>query len=240
MYRDMEERLRALEGRLGIEFKNRTLLLTAVTHSSYHNENPGTTWPNNEVLEFLGDSVLQLCVTDHLVQRFPKDAEGQLSIKRGALVNTQTLGAIGEEYGIARVILMSRGEFKESSKGSKSRTYIVGCTVEALIGALYRDQGIGPCRFLIDQLLLTRVTALVNGFVEYKGVLQERVQRELGISPHYEVLSAVGSDHERLFVVAVFAGKDRLAFGEGSSKKEAESHAAAAALENFKQPKGDV
>lgn len=236
MYPNMEERLRALEARLGVEFKNRTLLLTAVTHRSYLNEYRGTTWHHNEILEFLGDAVLELCVTDHLVSRFPTDWEGDLTNKRSAIVCTDTLAIIGEELQLSDAILMSHGQAKDHIPGSKPRKYIVACTVEAIIGALYRDQGIGECRLLVDQLFHTRVSQLVNDTVDHKSLLQDRVQAECGITPHYVLLSQSGPMHEQSFVFAVFAGKEKLATGEGMSKKEAQFRAAAVALANLKPP----
>ena len=230
MYEDMDERLSALEQRLGVVFQDRKLLLKAVTHCSYRNEHRVSAWGNNEVLEFLGDAVLELCVREHLVKRFTKESEGGLTVRTSTLVKTETLARVGEELRVADVLLMSKGQMQDFRQPSKTRIHLLACAFEAILGALYTDQGIGACRFVVDHLLHTTLSRFVSESRDYKTELQEQVQAMQKVTPTYQTLQEIGPDHEKCFLVAVFIDGKKVAEGSGGSKKEAEKAAAKAAL----------
>lgn len=235
MYPDMDDRLTALEERIGVKFKNRLLLLEAVTHRSYHNENREFFSRNNERLEFLGDAVLEIIVTEHLYRKFPNNQEGKLTDLRSALINTRRLAIVAEAWKLEEVMLFSRGQAHAFQQSAKENIYIKGSAVEAILAALYLDQGIGECRFLVDSILLHQVQKIVADSKVYKSDLQEIVQETIGVTPHYQTLSESGPDHRKLFVVGVYAGERLLAKGEGESKQEAQTVAAKAAFEALQQ-----
>lgn len=233
MYSDMKARLTALEERLGVKFNNRDLLLEAVTHRSYLNENRNHPTPHNEILEFLGDAALELAVTAHLVHKFGgMHDEGTLHNWRAALVNIEQLAKVGEFLQLQEVILFSRGQATEARNSAASRR-IIGCTVEAIFGAIFLDQGQGMVRMVVDALLHTRFSEIVNGWSEPKSTFQKLAQDRQGITPTYQVVDEWGRAHTRHFRMAVYVGDIKVAEGEGLSKKEAENKAAGAALRIF-------
>lgn len=223
-------KLLPLQKKLGVTFKNSKLLLQALTHRSYLNENPDFEVGHNERLEFLGDAVLELIVTGHLFAVFPHKSEGELTSLRAALVNSEMLAATGMTLGINDYLLLSRGEKKDTGR---ARYYILANTFEAIVGALYLDQGYEACRSLIESTLLGKLSEVVERklWKDPKSTFQEEAQEQLGITPSYRVIKEVGPDHQKRFSVGVYLGPALVAEGSGLSKQEAEVEAARAALQ---------
>jgi len=219
-----------LEKKLNLKFKNKDLLIQAFCHRSYLNENPDFYLANNERLEFLGDAVLELVVTEELYKKYPKKSEGDLTNWRAALVNAKMLSEIAKELGFNDFLLLSRGEAKELGK---ARQYILANTFEALIGAIHLDQGIEVCRKFIEKNLIKELARIIEKglFKDAKSRFQEEAQERAGVTPTYKVLEEWGPDHAKHFIIGVFLNKTLVAKGEGSSKQEAELEAAKNALE---------
>jgi len=219
-----------LEKKLGVRFKKKDLLIQAFCHRSYLNENPDFYLKNNERLEFLGDAVLELIVTQNLYQKYPDKSEGELTNWRAALVNARMLAEVARGIGLNDFLLLSKGEAKETGK---SRQYILANTIEAFIGSLYLDRGIKECQKFIEKCLLSELPKIIeNGlFRDAKSAFQEEAQERAGTTPTYQVLEEWGPDHAKSFIIGVFLGKTLIAKGEGSSKQEAEVEAAKKALE---------
>lgn len=218
-----------LEKKLNLRFKNKDLLIQAFTHRSYLNENPDFYLSHNERLEFLGDAVLELVVTEYLYQNYPQKSEGELTNWRAALVNAKMLSQIARDLGFNDFLLLSRGEAKELGK---ARQYILANTFEALIGAIYLDQGYKVCQDFIEKYLVVKLPEIIEKglFKDAKSRFQEEAQERVGITPTYKVLEEWGPDHAKHFMVGVFLGEELVAKGEGSSKQEAELEAAQNAL----------
>jgi len=220
----------ALEKKLNIKFKNKDFLIQAFTHRSYLNENPDFYLSHNERLEFLGDAVLELVVTEYLYQKYPEKPEGELTNWRAALVNAKMLSNLAQELDFNDFLLLSRGEEKEIGK---ARQYILANAFEAFIGAIYLDQGYKPCQEFIKKYLLKKLPEIIEKglFKDVKSRFQEEAQERVKITPTYKVLDEWGPDHAKHFIVGVFLGEELVAKGEGSSKQEAEEEAAREALE---------
>ena len=218
-----------LEKKLGLRFNNKDLLTQAFAHRSYLNENPDFNLEHNERLEFLGDAVIELIVTEHLYKEYPEKAEGDLTNWRAALVNAKMMTSVSEELGFNEFLLLSRGEAKE---GGKARAYILANTFEAVLGALYLDSGYKPCDEFIKKYLLKNLADIIKdgSYKDAKSKFQEEAQEKLSITPSYKVLKESGPDHEKKFTVGIFLDKEIVAEGEGSSKQEAEEAAARQAL----------
>ena len=219
-----------LEKKLNLKFKNKDLLIQAFCHRSFLNENPDFYLPHNERLEFLGDAVLELVVTEYLFQKYPQKSEGELTNWRAALVNAKQLSEVARDLGFNDFLLLSRGEAKELGK---ARQYILANTFEALIGAIYLDQGYQVCQDFIKKYLTIKLPEIIEKglFKDAKSRFQEEAQERVGITPTYQVLEEWGPDHAKHFIVGVFLDKELVAKGEGSSKQEAELEAAKNALE---------
>jgi ribonuclease-3 len=219
-----------LEKNLGLSFNNKDFLKQAFTHRSYLNENPDFKLDHNERLEFLGDAVIELIVTDHLYRDYPEKAEGDLTNWRAALVNAKMMTSVAEELGFNDYLLLSKGESKEMGK---ARAYILANTFEALLGALYLDSGYGPCDEFIKKYLLKNLAGIIKegSYKDAKSKFQEEAQEKVSVTPNYKVIRESGPDHDKIFVVGVFLGSELVAEGEGSSKQEAEESAAKKALE---------
>lgn len=205
------------------------LFQEAVTHRSYLNEHKQYPYPHNERLEFLGDAVLELVVTEHLYALFPDKPEGDLTALRAALVNSDMLSSIGADLDIEAYLLMSRGESKDKGR---ARTYLIANAVEAIIGALYLDQGYDAAKTFIESQVLSRLHDVVEGklYSDPKSRFQELAQEKLSITPSYQVMKEWGPDHDRRFIAGVFLGETLIAEGEGLSKQEAQREAAKNAL----------
>lgn len=225
-----------LEKKLDTKFKDKDLLTQAFVHRSYINENPDFELPDNERLEFLGDAVLELVVTENLFQNYPDKPEGELTNWRAALVNAKTLSQIAQELGFNEFLLLSRGEKKETGK---ARQYILANTMESFLGSLYLDQGYEACQEFIKNHIIKELPKIIeeNLYKDAKSLFQEKAQEKEGITPVYKVLKEWGPDHAKHFVIGVFLGKEKVAEGEGSSKQEAEEEAAQQGLEAKKWQK---
>ncbi len=223
-----------LEQKIGVEFKNKDLLTQAFVHRSYLNENPEFQLFHNERLEFLGDAVLELIVTDYLYASFPDKPEGELTSWRAALVNAKMLSAVAREMDLNDFLLLSRGEKRETGK---ARDYILANTFEALVGAMYLDQGIPETRGFIERFLFPKISQVKEErlFQDSKSRFQEVAQERVNITPVYKLLRESGPDHAKYFVVGAFLGSEIAGQGEGSSKQEAEERAAKQALEKFEK-----
>lgn len=218
-----------LEKKLGIKFKNKDYLIQAFCHRSYLNENPKFHLEHNERLEFLGDAVLELVVTEYLYQNYPKKPEGELTNWRAALVNAKMLSKLAEDLAFNDFLLLSRGEAKEMGK---ARQYILADALEAFIGSLYLDQGYQPCKDFLQQHLIKKLPHIIAKelFKDAKSRFQEEAQERVKITPEYKVIEEWGPDHAKHFIIGVFLEKRLAAKGEGSSKQEAEEEAAKNAL----------
>jgi ribonuclease III len=221
-----------LEENIGYTFRNQDLLKEALTHRSYLNENPGWKYQHNERLEFLGDAVLELAVTESLYKNFPKESEGRLTTLRAALVNYQRLAEIARTIGLEQEIRLSKGEAKDTGRG---REVILANACEALIGALYLDSGYETAKRFVENNVLTRLEEIIAKGLERdsKSVLQELVQATQKRTPTYHVLNESGPDHKKLFTVGVYIGEKLLAKGQGHSKQDAELDAARQALKEL-------
>jgi ribonuclease-3 len=225
--------LQKLQTKIGIQFQNEALLYEALTHRSYLNEKPGWKYPHNERLEFLGDAVIELAVSESLFIKFPKFPEGQMTVVRAALVNYQMLGKVAVEVGLNEGVLMSKGEAKDTGK---AREVIMANAFEAFVGALYLDQGFEAAKAFIEKNVLSRVDEILREktYKDPKSELQEIVQERLRITPSYKVLAEQGPAHQKVFTVGVFFGDKHVAESDGTSKQEAELKAAKKALELYK------
>ena len=217
------------EKKIKVVFKNKELLKQSFTHRSYINENPKTDISHNERLEFLGDAVLELIVTDFLYKKYPNYAEGQLTALRSALVNAIIISEIASKIGMNDYLLLSKGEAKDFGK---ARQYILANTYEAFVGAMYLDQGYDVVEKFIAKTLLPETEEIVNKKLwrDAKSLIQERAQEFVSVTPLYKVLHESGPDHDKHFTVGVYFGTDLIAEGKGKSKQEAEQKAAENAL----------
>jgi ribonuclease-3 len=218
-----------LERALKTTFGEKQVLRSALTHRSYLNEHRFADWEHNERLEFLGDAVLELIMTDYLYRTYPDKPEGELTAIRAALVNTHTLAEVADHLQVNDYLLMSRGEAKDSGR---ARQYILANTFEALIGAIYIDQGYDAARSFVAAQLFDRVETVVTErlWQDPKSRFQELAQEHASVTPQYETLSQSGPDHDRVFTVGVFLRQEKVAEGEGRSKQEAEQAAAKHAI----------
>ncbi len=224
------------EKKINLKFKNKNLLIQAFVHRSYLNENPNFELHHNERLEFLGDAVLELVVTEDLYVKYPDKSEGALTNWRASLVNSKMLAKIAEELDFNNFLLLSKGESKEFGK---ARKFILGDALEAVIGAIYLDQGYDACKNLIIKYLMKELPVIIEEglYKDSKSKFQEEAQEKEGITPTYRTIKEWGPDHTKHFIIGVFLGEQLIAEGEGSSKQEAEEKAAKKALEIRKNNK---
>lgn len=224
--------IETLAKKLGIKFNDNELLRQALTHRSYLNENRGKKMEHNERLEFLGDAVLELVVTEYLYKNY-SNQEGELTNWRAALVNGEMLAKISKDLGVEEFLLMSRGETKDTGR---ARQYLLANALEAIVGAIYLDQaesGFAKAKEFIEKNLLGKLADIIEKelYVDPKSRFQERSQEEVGITPSYRVLEESGPDHDKLFVIGLYLQNEMVAKGVGSSKQEAQKEAATKALE---------
>jgi ribonuclease-3 len=221
--------------RLGLVLKDPEAIAQAFVHSSFFNENPNAASGHNERLEFLGDAVIGLIVSQLLYRRFPDDDEGLLTARRAALVNRDALASLGLRIGLDRFLLLGRGE---SEAGGATRPSVLAGAFEALAGAIFLSEGMEVSREWLTRLFDAPLPGA--GDVEppksAKSRLQEWSQREHRIKPHYELVSTTGPDHEQTFTVAAVLRGERIAVGHGSSRQRAEEQAASAALDSLGAP----
>ena len=213
-----------LQEKLDIEIKNGGLFQEALTHRSYLNEHRDYKFQHNERLEFLGDAVLELVVTKSLFDNF-ENPEGELTSFRAALVNGDMLAKIGQSLDIQNFLLMSRGETKDTGR---ARDYLVANAMEAIIGALYIDQGYEAAKVFIEKHVLSHLKEVLDQglHTDPKSHFQELAQEKTGVTPGYRVLKEWGPDHDRHFIAGVFIGEEKIAEGEGVSKQDAQREAA--------------
>lgn len=225
----MEENFKRLEGKIGVSFRELDLLKQAFIHRSYLNEHREINLPHNERLEFLGDAVLELIVTDFLYKKYPKATEGDLTAYRSALVNTNSLSDVATELLMNDYLLLSKGESRDTGR---ARQFILANTFEALVGAMYLDQGYEVARDFLGRVLLPKIDEIIEKrlWQDAKSRFQELAQERAGVTPSYETTGEAGPDHDKRFTVGVYLDKDLIAEGEGRSKQEAEQEAARAAL----------
>ncbi len=226
----MDKDFKTFEENVGISFNDTALLRRAFTHRSYINEHRGEGGGHNERLEFLGDAVLELISTHYLYEKFPEQNEGELTAYRAALVNATTCAEVGTELGINDYLLLSRGEAKDTGR---ARGVLLANAFEALIGAIYLDQGYDAARAFITAHLFPKIDDIVKNrlWQDAKSALQEKSQESQGVTPNYAVIKETGPDHDKQFVVGVYIKDMLLADGIGKSKQEAEQAAARAALD---------
>jgi len=223
-----------LLSKLGVQCRDEALLKEALTHRSYLNEHPEWPLPHNERLEYLGDAVLELSVSDALFRKFPDYPEGRLTVLRAALVNYQRLSQVATDIGLERFILMSKGERADTSK---AREVILANAIEAVIGAVYLDQGFAAADGIIKRHILTHLPEILESgsYRDAKSELQELIQEKMKVTPTYKVLGEEGPPHRRTFRIGVYFGEELIAEGSGSSKQEGEVEAARAALAKLKR-----
>ncbi len=217
-----------LEKKLNLNFKNKNLLMQAFCHRSYLNEKPNLDLEHNERLEFLGDAVLELVVTEYLFKNY-NNPEGELTAWRAALVNSQNLAKVSQKLGFDEYLLLSKGESKDRGK---ARQFILANCFEAFLGAFYLDQGFAKARDFIKNNLLVDLPKILKEGIwrDAKSKFQEIIQEKTKITPFYKILKEWGPDHKKHFVAGIFLGKELIAQGEGFSKQEAEEEAAKNAL----------
>ena len=222
-----------LEEKIGFSFKNKNLLKQSMVHRSYLNEHPSFELDNNERLEFLGDAVLELAVTESLYRNYP-NPEGELTNWRASLVNAKMLSEIAFSLGLENYLYLSKGESRDTS--SKARHYILADAFEALIGAIYLDQGMPKAKKFIKRVLLVKLPYIIKNrlYIDPKTSFQEKAQEKVNITPSYKVLEESGPDHAKHFSVGVYLNETLIGIGKGSSKQEAQEDAAEKALKNKK------
>jgi len=226
--------LAKLQKRLDVKFKNEGLLKQALVHRSYLNEHPDFNIGHNERLEFLGDTVLEIVVTEFLYLKFIDTAEGDLTNWRASLVNAKMLYKIAAELNIEECLYLSKGESRDKNK--KSRQFILANAVEAIIGAIYLDQGMEAAKKFILKNVMTKLDDILKNqtYLDPKSRFQEKAQEMRGITPHYQILDEVGPDHAKVFTVGAYLDEELIATGQGSSKQEAQVDAASGGIKKMK------
>jgi len=212
----------------GITFKNPQLLTEALTHRSVLNEKKRT--KSYERLEFLGDAVLELVVSDYLFKTYPKEAEGKLTHLRAKMVQTKTLATVASRLDLGNKLILSKGE---TITGGRTNVSLLADCFEAVIGAIFIDQGLNPAKKFIQTTLLDELDSIIkqSKIIDYKSKFQELNQKKQKITPTYKILKTTGPDHDKLFTVKVYLNSRPIAKGTGKSKQEAQQQAAKAALE---------
>jgi len=237
----VEKKFPQFEKLIGIKFKNQEYLIQAFVHRSFLNEHHEFPLGQNERLEFLGDAVVELVVTEYLFNEYG-NPEGELTNWRAALVNAKMLASVAYEMGAEPYLFLSHGESKDA--GTKAREYIMANVFESLVGAIYLDQGYDVVKKFIDRWVISKLShVLENGlYMDAKSRFQESAQEIIGVTPTYRVLEEEGPDHAKNFKVGVFIEKELIGTGVGSSKQEAQTDAAEAALKikGWRGPKVNI
>ncbi len=226
----MGKDIKEFEKKLGVSFKDIKVLRHAFVHRSYINEHKESGLEHNERLEFLGDAVLELVVTDFLFKKYTDSTEGELTAYRASLVNTNSLSEASSRIGVGEYLLLSKGESQDTGR---ARQYILANTFEAIVGALYLDQGYDASQKFIADNLFGLIDEIVSKrlWQDSKSLFQEKAQECVGVTPNYELIEESGPDHDREFVIGVYLKKEKIATGKGQAKQEAEQEAAKNALE---------
>lgn len=213
-----------LEEKIGFVANDKKLLGQAMVHRSYLNEHRDFELEHNERLEFLGDAVLELVSTEYLYNNF-SNPEGELTNFRSALVNGKMLATVAGEVGLEEHLMMSRGEEKDTGK---ARQYLLANSVEAVIGAIYLDQGYDPAKKFITEKILSHMEDILEEklYEDPKSKFQEEAQEQIGVTPSYHVEKEWGPDHDKHFIVGAYIGTEKIAEGEGTSKQSAQRRAA--------------
>lgn len=225
----MINRYEALEQKINISFSNRNLLDTAFVHKSYVNEHRDRKSEHNERLEFLGDAVLELVVTDFLYRNYPSKGEGIMTNWRSALVKGKHLAEISQKLDLGLYLYLSRGEERS---GGRKKNFILANTLEALIGAIYLDRDYAAALAFIEEFILKQLGSILEKglHIDAKSRFQEICQELLEVTPEYRLMREEGPDHDKVFTMGAFIGEEFIAEGSGSSKQNAEQEAATAAL----------
>jgi len=218
---------------LGTPVRDKKLISTAFTHRSYLNEHPEYENPSNERLEFLGDAVLQLLSSQFLYEKYPEHPEGDLTNFRAAIVCTSSLAQEAKRLGFGEFLLLSKGE---EATGGRDREYILANTFEAVLGALFIEEGLEFCKRFAEEELFYKVEEMVENeaYKDAKSLFQEIAQEKMGTTPSYKVLESWGLDHEKTFKIGVYLDDTEYGIGEGRSKQKAEQEAAEKALDKLK------
>lgn len=237
MNKDRMKQLADLQEKLSYSFRNPELLSTALTHRSYVNENPQSGGEDNERLEFLGDAVLGLCVSDLLMKKHADFDEGTLSKIRSALVNEKPLAKLASQLGLGDCLLLGRGE---DHSGGRAKESLLANALEAVIAAIYLDSSFSKTKTLMKRLMkpLMKDEAIAAQALDYKTALQEICQKKYKTAPVYTLLAESGPDHEKIFEMEVVIGEDIRQIGRGKSKKEAQKQAAQKAWESLHRENG--
>ena len=226
----MLEKIPQFEKKIEIDFSDKDLLKQVFIHRSYINEHRGVGLQHNERLEFLGDAVLELAVTEFLFTSYDRP-EGEMTSWRSALVKGESLSEEAKKNAMDDYLCVSRGEAKNTGK---ARDLILANAFEALIGAIYLDQGYEIVKKFVEDHIVYKLPEILEKehYIDAKSRLQEMAQEKFSITPTYETISESGPDHDKKFIVAVLIGKKKIGEGEGNSKQRAQTSAAANALEN--------
>ncbi|MFA5022964.1 MAG: ribonuclease III [Candidatus Paceibacterota bacterium] len=222
--------MKNFQDKINYHFKNSDLLKQAFLHRSYLNEHKDVGLEHNERLEFLGDAVLELVVTDWLYQTYPDKPEGELTAYRAALVNANTCADLASDWGMNDLLMLSKGESKDTGR---ARQIILANTFEAVVGAIYLDGGYSSAKDFITKTVFPKAGEVIkkNLVEDYKSAFQHKAQEVEGITPTYRVISETGPDHDKKFTVGLYLGDTQIAEGSGHAKQEAEQSAARAGLE---------
>lgn len=215
--------------KIGVKFSNPELLLEALTHRSYLNEHREEKSDHNERLEFLGDAVLELIVTDYLFHNF-NNPEGEMTSWRSALVNGEMLAKVGEGLGIGEYLRMSKGESQDTGR---ARRYLIANAIESIIGAIYLDQGYEKAEEFIKKYVIVKLDEIFDKklHMDPKSYFQEKAQEVEKVTPMYKLMEEWGPDHDKHFKMGLFLGDDLVSEGEGVSKQDAQREAARIGLE---------
>ncbi len=215
---------------IGYPFKNIEFLREAFTHRSYLNEHRGVQWSHNERIEFLGDAVLELVITEYLFKKFPKENEGRMTAYRSALVNTNSIAEVAAELNMGEYLLLSKGEAKDVGR---ARLAILANTFESVVGAIFLDQGHEAAKSFILKVLAPKIDKIIEArlWQDAKSNFQELAQEHVAITPSYKTIREIGPDHEKIFEIGLYLGDELVATGQGKSKQDAEQAAARAAIE---------
>lgn len=227
----VSEKISQLENILGVHFQDKKLIKSALTHRSYLNEHPECSWSHNERLEFLGDAVLELVISEYLYKNVLK-SEGEMTAIRAAIVKAESLAEVSKRLGLEKFLYLSKGEKNDTGK---AKNYILANALEAVIGAIFIDKGLAAARRFIQE----KIISMLKDFLKGKGIkdpksrFQELSQEKFSITPTYKAIKEWGPEHQKNFLIGAYLQDKLVSKGQGSSKQEAEENAAKKALKNI-------